>query len=111
MPLALAGPAAAAPSDPVWTASGTGTVKTVSDGTASAAQMTYDATNTFTGGWTFTATATSTGTVTVPYTWEGLHAWFQVTTHLEAFVTGGATQVLVNGGPENCCTAVWRRSR
>ena len=33
-PLALAGPAAAAPSDPVWTASGTGTVKTVSDGTA-----------------------------------------------------------------------------
>ncbi|HEY2878042.1 hypothetical protein [Nocardioides sp.] len=104
-PLALAGPAAAAPSDPVWTASGTGTVQTVSDGTASAAQMTYDATNTFTGSWTFTATATSTGTVTVPYTWQGLHAWFQVTTHLEAFVTGGATQVLVNDGPANCCTS------
>jgi hypothetical protein len=106
IPLALAAPASAAPGDPVWAAAGTGTVHTVSDGTASAAQMTYDAEGTFTGSWTFTATATTNGTVTVPWSWQGLHAWFEVTTHLEAFDTqSGYSKVLVNDGPVDCCTA------
>jgi hypothetical protein len=105
-PLALAAPASAATGDPVWAAAGSGTVTTVSDGTASAAQMTYDAEGTFTGSWTFTATATATGTVTVPYSWQGLHAWFEVTTHLEAFDTqSGFSKVLVDDGPVDCCTA------
>jgi hypothetical protein len=101
---ATASPATAAP-DPVWVSAGTGTVTTVSDGSASAAQMTYDAEGTFSGTWTFTTTATSAGTVKVPYSWTGLHAFFRVTTHLESFVTGGATDVLVNDGPVDCCTA------
>ena len=80
-------------------------MQTVSDGTVSAAQMTYNADGSGSGTWTFTATATSSGTVKVPYTWQGLHAWFQVTTQLETVVNGGATQTLVNDGPTSCCTS------
>jgi hypothetical protein len=105
VPLALASPAAAAPGDPVWTAAGAGTVQTVSDGTASAAQMTYDVEGSFTGSWTFTATATSAGTVSVPYSWLGLHAWFEVTTRLDTIVNGNVTHTLVNDGPVDCCTS------
>ncbi|WP_329651865.1 hypothetical protein [Nocardioides sp.] len=104
-PLALARPAEAAPGDPVWTAAGDGTVHTVSDGTASAAQMTYEDDGTFSGSWTFTATATSTGTVTVPYSWQGLHAWFEVTARLDTVVNGSVTGTLVNDGPVDCCTS------
>ncbi len=105
-PLALAAPASAAPDDQGWVAAGDGTVTTVSKGIDSAAQMTYDAEGTFTGGWTFTATASEDGTVTVPWSWQGLHAWFEVTTHLEAFDTqSGFSKVLVNDGPVDCCTA------
>ncbi|HEX4471184.1 MAG TPA: hypothetical protein VH085_04395, partial [Nocardioides sp.] len=111
MPLALAAPAApaaAAPGDPVWTAaSGTGTVKTVSDGTASAAQMTYNADGSGSGTWTFTATATTAtnGTIKVPYTWQGLHAWFEVTAHMDTVVNGVVQSNLVNDGPVDCCTS------
>ncbi|MGC4108858.1 MAG: hypothetical protein QM747_00175 [Nocardioides sp.] len=104
LPLALAAPADAASGD-AWTAAGDGTVTTVSDGTASAAQMTYEDDGTFNGSWTFTATAATTGTVTVPYSWQGLHAWFQVTTRLDTVVNGSTTGTLVNDGPVNCCTS------
>jgi hypothetical protein len=108
VPLALAAPAApaaAAPGDPVWTAAGTGTVHTVSDGTASAAQMTYNADGSGSGTWTFTATATTSGTIKVPYTWQGLHAWFEVTAHMDTVVNGAVQSTLVNDGPVDCCTS------
>jgi hypothetical protein len=104
-PLALAGPAAAAPVGPAWTAAGTGNVQTVSDGTVSAAQMTYNADGSGSGTWTFTAQATTSGTVKVPYTWQGLHAWFMVTTRLQTTVNGSVTQTLVSDGPTSCCTS------
>ena len=105
VPLTLAAPASAAPGDPVWTAAGTGNVQTVSNGTDSAAQMTYNADGSGSGTWTFTATATTSGTVKVPYSWTGLHAWFEVTARLDTIVDGAVQQTLVNDGPVDCCTS------
>ena len=102
VPLALAAPASAAPGDPVWAASGTGATQTVSDGTVSAAQMTYNADGSGSGTWEFTATAAADGTVKVPYTWQGLHAWFLVTAQLDTFVGSTVTNVFTDG-PTSCC--------
>ncbi|HET7069832.1 MAG TPA: hypothetical protein VFI40_03320, partial [Nocardioides sp.] len=105
-PLALAGPATAASGDPTWTAGGTGNVQTVSDGSAAAAQMTYNADGSGSGTWTFTTTAATSGTVKVPYTWQGLHAWFEVTTRLDTVVNGvPVAGPLVDEGPVDCCTS------
>ncbi len=100
------GPATAAPVDPGWTASGPG-AKTVSDGSASAASMSYNADNGISrsASWSFTARATAAGSVKVPYTWTGLHAWFQVTTTLQAVVNGRVVGTLVQEGPADCCTS------
>ena len=111
-PIALvASPAHAGPVDTGWAASGPGTVSLVSDGTASAAAFTYNLQNAglnTTRSWDFTATATSAsanGTpVQVPYTWQGLHAWFQVTTKLDMVVNGNVAKTLVIAGPTSCCT-------
>jgi hypothetical protein len=105
VPLALAAPATAAPGDPVWVSGGTGNVQTVSDGTSSAAQMTYNADNAGSGSWTFTATAQTSGTVKVPYSWVGLHAWFEVTARLDTVVNGAVLSTPVNDGPVDCCTS------
>ncbi len=102
----LAGPSSAGPVDDGWTASGTGAV-TVSDGTGSAATMSYNADNSGSATWTFTTTATpasAEGPIKVPYSWEGLHAWYAVTASLETIVDGDAVDTLVDAGPENCCT-------
>jgi hypothetical protein len=107
-PLALIGTATAAPSDSPWASSGDGNVQTVSDGTASAAQMTYndDGSASRSGTWTFTTSTTTGGTVKVPYTWQGLHAWFEVTTRLDLVVNGVAVgSPLVDDGPVDCCTS------
>ena len=81
-----ASPAAAAET---WSASGPGTVTTVSDGSASAARMTYSSVG---GGfddqtWTFTRTyegfegegGGEPRFVIVPWSWQGFHAYFDVT--------------------------------
>ncbi len=101
-----AGPSAAGPVDAGWTASGPGAV-TVSDGASSAASMTYNADNSGSASWTLTTTATGTsaaGPIKVPYTWEGLHAWFAVTATLQMVVEGQVVATLVDAGPQNCCT-------
>jgi hypothetical protein len=106
-------PATAVPPDTNWTATGPGTVQTVSQGAASAPAMTYSLGNaglSVEQTWTFEAVAAQAGTVTVPYTWQGLHAWFQVTTRLEKFTaaTPTAEEVrtnLVAEGPTSCCDA------
>ena len=70
-----------------------------SDGTNSAATMHYNADGAPAGlNVRFTATATADGTVKVPYTWSGLHAWFNVTANLQKFVNGNVTSVF-NAGP------------
>ncbi|NYD40785.1 hypothetical protein [Nocardioides panaciterrulae] len=106
----LAPPALAGPVDAGWTASGPGTVTTVSDGSRAAASMTYDLE---TAGqsprsWEFTTTATpasADGPVTVPWTWQGLHAWFQVTAGLQMVVNGQMVGTLVSAGPTSCCSS------
>jgi hypothetical protein len=55
-----------------WTASGSGTVTVVSDGTAGDAVMSYAYFGDF-GNWTFTTTAAETGTVTLPWSYSGDH--------------------------------------
>lgn len=103
VPLTPASPATAAAGDGLWTSAGTGTVTTVSDGSAAAAQMSYDVEGSTSGSWTFTTTATADGTVTVPYSWQGLHAWFLVTARLDVIVNGATTRTLVDDGPVSCC--------
>ncbi len=89
-----ASPAAAAET---WTAAGPGTVTTVSDGSASAARMTYSSVG---GGfddqtWTFTRTydgegegGGEAGFVSMPWSWDGFHAYFDVDARLEMIVNG-----------------------
>ncbi len=104
-------PAVAGPVDQGWSAAGPGNVTTVSDGSSSAATMTYaldPAGLSTTRSWDFTTSATAAsaiGPIKVPWTWEGLHAWYQVTASLRMVVNGvevGAP--LVNAGPADCCT-------
>jgi hypothetical protein len=106
--LVVSPPATAGPVDVGWGATGTGTVATVSDGTLSAATFTYDATGVFSGSWDFVAPATPTsaaGPIKVPWTWQGLHAWFMVTARLDTIVNGAVVgSALVNAGPTSCCT-------
>jgi hypothetical protein len=92
-----------------WVGSGPGTATVISDGTVFNPQFQYS----LNGGthsdqtWAFHTTAAADGAVTLPYCWRGFHAFFQVTTHLQAYVThNGVTTFtsLVNDGPVDCCT-------
>ena len=56
-----------------WTASGSGTVTLVSDGTTGDAVMSYAFNDNNDGVWTFTTTAAQTGTVTLPWSYSGNH--------------------------------------
>jgi hypothetical protein len=105
-------PAQAVPVDVGWAASGPGIQPGGSDGSAAAASFAYSVDPAGIGvqnTWLFKATATQTGQVTVPYTWQGLHAWFAVTTSLDMFVahpgSGVSTTHLLGFGPTNCCTS------
>ena len=40
----------------------------------------------------------------MPYTWQGLHAWFQVTTSSTWSSTATSSKTLVIAGPTSCCT-------
>ena len=114
-------PAVAGPIDVGWAVTpGTGVVPgSVSSGSASAAAFSYNLLPSGVGqnrSWDFTATATNAATaldpIKVPWTWQGLHAWFAVTAQLQPIVNGlpvdlpGQTvgTYLVNAGPQNCCT-------
>ena len=107
--LVVSPPATAGPVDVGWDATGTGVVTTVSDGTDSAATFTYDATGVFNGSWDFIAEATpasANGPIKVPWTWQGLHAWFQVTAHLQPIVDGAPVgPPALAAGPAICCTS------
>ncbi len=98
-----AAPTYAVPVDIGWSVSGTGPVLD-SDGTSSAAAFHYNADNSPTGvNITFQATASQAGTIKVPYTWSGLHAWFNVTAGLQQFVGNSAPTSVFAAGPQNCC--------
>ena len=100
------------PATPGWTGSGPATTSVPSDGTNGTAQFSYNYNNPCncgaTGIWTFHTEANATGTVVLPWTYTGLHAWFEVIVGLDAFVThNGVTTTtpgLVNAGPTDCCT-------
>lgn len=103
----VAGPAVAGPVDAGWSSGGPG-VTTASDGSGSAAAMTYDADGAGSASWTFTTNATAAsaaGPITVPWTWQGLHAWFRVTISLAMIVDGQVVDTLVQEGPADCCTS------
>src|SRR5262245_14417181 len=104
-------PAVAGPVDTNWAATGPGTVTTSSNGSVTPAAMSYSMNPVGLGvtrSWDFTATATAAATagdpIKVPYTWQGLHAWFQVTARLDMIVNGVVVQTLENHGPVSCCT-------
>ncbi len=96
------------------------TVTSLSSGEDSAAGMTYSMSPAGLGAdrsWVFERTMTEGGgedeggvrEVRVPWSWEGFHAYFQVTAKLEAFVVepGGArtSTSLVDAGPASCCSS------
>ena len=116
----IASPQVATASGPsTWIASGPANVTTDSNGLITPAQMSYslvyDPANPVDGSqarytdqtWTLSTTASSGFTGTVPYTYTGFHAFFQVQVHVDAFVTHNyvTTSVrLVDDGPIDCCT-------
>jgi hypothetical protein len=112
----VAPPAGATPVDTNWSTTNgpAGTFTDLSNGSATPAAMSYSMPSAGLGvtrSWDFTATAATAGQVKVPYTWQGLHAWFQVRTQLDAIVipANGVLPVQVNNlvsqGPAVCCTA------
>ena len=116
--------AASAAGGTAWSGSGPFLFTVDSDGTASAPKFSYDKPNPAqpdpaidpalsvidftTQTWTFSTTATEGGTFRVPYTYTGLHAFFQVRVFLTAFVINDGPTVetpLIADGPVDCCTA------
>ncbi len=107
LPALQAAPAAAAPG--VWQATGPG-VRLVSDGADGAPSLAYDWRQSFSGEWELSTTAASAAEVGLPWSWQGFHSYFRVTTRLVAFVdraepeAADVSTVLVDAGPVNCCT-------
>ena len=106
-------PAVAGPVDTNWVTSAgpAGTFSNLSDGSSTPAQMSYSmptAGLSVTRSWDFTATATAPATasdpIKVPYTWQGHHAYFQVTTRLDLIVNGVVVASPEIHGPTDCCT-------
>lgn len=103
-------PSASAGVATLWTGSGPGATTVVSDGSVRNPQFQYLLTGDAVHSdqtWDFHTTADAADTVTIPYCWRGFHAFFEVTTHLQAYVTHeGVTTFtpLVNDGPVDCCT-------
>ena len=97
---------------PVWQAVGPGLVSVLNDGSTGAPKFSYDYdllhAGSINGEWSFFTQATADGVVNVPYTYTGLHAWFNVTVTLDAFViganSGDVTVSIVDDGPAICCT-------
>src|SRR6185503_16201027 len=61
----------------LWTGSGPGTATVVSDGSVRNPQFTYSLTDDTHSDrtWDFHTTADTTGPVTLPYCWQGFHAF------------------------------------
>ncbi len=104
-------PASAGPVDAGWAVVGPGEpplTRTLSDGTTSAAAMTYNGDGLgASASWDFTTTATTssaTGDIKVPWTWQGLHAWFQVRVQLDLIVNGAVRATILNPPLTSCCT-------
>lgn len=103
----LAQPGGAAPA---WSAIGPGTVNLLSDGVTTDPAMSYSLSGSVvfsTQTWELSTTATQGGAVTLPFTYSGFHAFFQVRVFVNAFVTNGSgttTVPLISQGPVNCCT-------
>ena len=97
---------------PVWQGEGDGITTVVNDGSSGAPTLSYSydlgIASGVSGEWAFYTTATTSETISLPYTYTGLHAWFQVTVTLEAFVisadAGDTSVLLVDDGPAICCT-------
>ncbi len=96
--------AAFADMDSPWTGGGTGTTSVAADGSDGMAEFSYEALGPFNGSWVFGAIAADTGTKILNYTYTGFHSFFNVTASLSVFQNAD-TAVLVNAGPENCCTS------
>ncbi len=102
-------PAVAGPVDKNWStkAGPAGTFTDVSNGSSTPAEMSYSMPRRASAvrSWDFTATATApataAGPIKVPYTWEGLHAWFQVTTRLDLIKNGAVIASPEIHGPDD----------
>lgn len=103
-----------APPPPTWSISGPGTIsvsqETDAKGTADVGSYSLKPAGLNTvRQWQFSATASSSGTVTLPWSYSGFHAYFNVKVFLNAYVRhsdGSETVVpLVNDSAAQCCTA------
>ena len=97
-----------APTSP-WSGTGPGTIL-VQDGSTSDPSLDYSLTGTSvfsTQTWLLGKTADVTESITVPYSYTGFHAFFQVRVFVDAFISrDGVTTFfpVLNEGPANCCT-------
>ncbi len=99
------------PAHGAWVATGPGTVTLQGDGFTAEPSVTYSLTGNVVNNrqtWELRTAAPRAATVTVPFTYQGYHAYFLVRVFVEAFVTrAGGTQVdtVLAQGPVNCCAA------
>jgi hypothetical protein len=103
-PAAASKPSLSAATAPaVWTGSGPGNPTTSVQ--AGSTSLSYDLNPAGFSTQTWELTSTAQGaTATVPYTYAGNHAFFQVTVSVQAIVNGEVVETLVNAGPTNCCS-------
>lgn len=79
--------------DSPWTASGTGAVTVVEDGSSGIAEMNYDAGGVWGvwyGSWVFETVADTDKTITLAYKYRWHHSWHQSTVGLSAYINGVA---------------------
>src|SRR4051812_21290884 len=104
--LLTARPASAAIDMP-WSATGTGSVF-VHDANPHL-WLTYSAGPSRSGSWNFSAVAATSRPLTLKWSYDGTHAWYQVSVSLERYVKRGGIEIaserLVDDGPVNCCAA------
>ncbi len=110
MVLLAAPPASAIPADTNWAVTPppvpVNTVFDVSTGADAAPGFRYNmnpAGLSIERTWTFQAVATTSGTVTLPYTWQGSHAYHNVLVRLEKFDPTNGSTIVRQESNLNCC--------
>jgi len=84
----------AAFAEPIWTASGPGSIVTDADQNDGIVSFEYVSTTNVVNSWSFQTIATETDTVTLQYDWTGFHGFFGASTRLSSFGDGGSSLVV-----------------
>ncbi len=99
------------PAHGAWLASGPGTVTLTGDGLTTEPALAYSLSGDAVFNrqtWQISTAAPKAATLTLPFTYQGYHAWYYVKVFVEAFVirtSGTQVDTVLAQGPVNCCAA------